>query len=330
MSLTMEALSRHRTLILCAAAFGASVAVGWFLCASKKKSKKRKLQKVGEVSQLFIHPIKSMRGVSLSEAECEEFGLKNGNLKDRHWLVVTESKVHVSARQEPRMVLISVSCNKDHLVLNAPEMEDLKIPLILPKTNSVSICKVWGNEVPGRDCGEDASHWITNFLKAKQVYRLMHFENKMKPRNPKNEYPTYTENDQVAYPDLSPLLLLSEASLDDLNTKLQKKVTIRHFRPNIVITGCSAFEEDSWKEMQIGNHVTLKQVMPCPRCILTTVDPDTGVIDMKEPLETLRSYRLCDTADKEVYKDSPLFGHFLRIEKNGKIKVGDPVYQITY
>ncbi|XP_053565340.1 mitochondrial amidoxime reducing component 2 isoform X2 [Bombina bombina] len=272
MSLTMEALSRHRTLILCAAAFGASVAVGWFLCASKKKSKKRKLQKVGEVSQLFIHPIKSMRGVSLSEAECEEFGLKNGNLKDR----------------------------------------------------------VWGNEVPGRDCGEDASHWITNFLKAKQVYRLMHFENKMKPRNPKNEYPTYTENDQVAYPDLSPLLLLSEASLDDLNTKLQKKVTIRHFRPNIVITGCSAFEEDSWKEMQIGNHVTLKQVMPCPRCILTTVDPDTGVIDMKEPLETLRSYRLCDTADKEVYKDSPLFGHFLRIEKNGKIKVGDPVYQITY
>ncbi|KAM4692730.1 mitochondrial amidoxime reducing component 2-like [Discoglossus pictus] len=327
----METISKHRTLLLCAVGVGASVAVGWLLFARRKKWKRKgRLQKVGEVSHLIIYPVKSCRGVSLSEAECKDFGLKNGPLKDRHWLVVKEDKIHVTARQEPRLVLISVTCSQEHLTLSAPEMDDMKIPLKLPNTNAICICKVHGNKVPGRDCGDEVSQWITSFLKSSQVYRLVQFEDHMKKRNPKNEYPTYTENDQVAYPDLSPFLLLSESSVDNLNTKLQKKVSFRNFRPNIVVSGSGAFEEDSWEEIKIGSDVILKRVMPCPRCILTTVDPDTGIIDMKEPLETLRSYRLCDKADKEVYTSSPLFGQFVRTEKKGKVKVGDPVYKIIY
>ncbi|XP_056424361.1 mitochondrial amidoxime reducing component 2-like isoform X2 [Hyla sarda] len=256
---------------------------------------------------------------------CSHYGIST-----KHWLVVKEDKVQVTARQEPRMVLIRATCDNDYLTLNAPEMEDLKIPLKLPEINEVLSCKVFGNEVQGRDCGDEASDWITGFLQSVQTYRIVYFEDKMKPRNPRNEYPLYSEDDQVAYPDLAPLLLLSEASVKNLNLKLEKKVSTRNFRPNIVVSGCDAFAEDTWEEIQIGRQVTLKRVMPCPRCILTTVDPDTGIINMKEPLETLRSYRLCDEEDKEVYKSSPLFGQFMKVLKTGKVRVGDPVYHITY
>ncbi|XP_068088980.1 mitochondrial amidoxime reducing component 2-like [Hyperolius riggenbachi] len=323
----MEVLSKHRALLLGLAGLGATVAVTWLYLSSRKK---RQLQRVGEVSQLFMYPVKSCKGIPLQEAECREYGLKNGQLSDRHWLVVKEDKVHVTATQEPRMVLITVTCENGRLTLSAPGMDNLDVPLRLPRSNAIFTCKVFGNEVQGRDCGEDASRWITSFLKSVQKYRLVQFEDNMRRRNPKNEYPKYDEDDQVAYPYLSPLLLLSEASVVDLNSKLEKKVSARNFRPNIVVSGCSAFDEDSWKEVQIGSRLILRRVMPCPRCIQTTVDPDTGIIDMKEPLNTLRSYRLCETADKEVYKSSPLFGQFVKIVKKGPIKVGDPVYEIIY
>ncbi|KAM4042442.1 mitochondrial amidoxime-reducing component 1-like isoform 2-T2 [Anomaloglossus baeobatrachus] len=282
----MEAVSRHRTLLLCAAGLAASVAVTWLVLSRRKK--KRQLRRVGEVSQMFLYPIKSCRGIAIEEAECRDYGLKNGPLRDRHWLVVKEDKVHVTARQEPRLVLMTATADSDHLTLHAPETEVFQIPMDLPKTNAIYTCKVHGHDVQGRDCGNEASDWVTNFLKGSHTYRLVYFEHKMKTRNPKNEYPLYTETGQVAYPDLAPYLLLSEASLENLNSKLEKKVTIRNFRPNVVISGCEAFAEDTWKEIQIGSQVTMKRVIPCFRCILTTVDPDTGIINMKEPLKTLR------------------------------------------
>ncbi|KYO43561.1 mitochondrial amidoxime reducing component 2 [Alligator mississippiensis] len=114
---------------------------------------------------------------------------------------------------------------------------------------------------------------------------------------------------KIAYPDCSPVMIISEASLEDLNTRLEKKVKIQNFRPNILVTGCSAFEEDSWDEICIGS-VEMKGTVGCPRCILTTIDPETGIMDRKEPLETLKSYRLCDLSEQYLYKSSPLFGWY--------------------
>ncbi|XP_063775925.1 mitochondrial amidoxime reducing component 2-like isoform X2 [Pseudophryne corroboree] len=322
----MEVMAKQRALLLGMAGLGAAVAVTWLF----QWKTKRRLRKVGEVSQLFLYPVKSCRGIALEEVECREYGLRSGHLRDRHWLVVKENKVQVTASQEPRMVLITATCGNGHLTLRAPDMADLHIPLELPKENAVFNCKLHGHAVQGRDCGEDASIWITGFLRSDQRYRLVKFEDTMKLRNPKNEHVMYTENVQVAYSDLSPLLLLSEASLDDLNSRLETKITVGNFRPNILISACDAFDEDTWDEIQIGSQVTLRQVIPCPRCILTTVDPDTGIINMKEPLKTLRSYRLCDTVDKAVYKSSPLFGRYVKVMKKGTLKVGDPVYHITY
>uniref|UniRef100_A0A2R9C510 Mitochondrial amidoxime reducing component 1 n=1 Tax=Pan paniscus TaxID=9597 RepID=A0A2R9C510_PANPA len=286
--------------------------------------RRRLLQQVGTVAQLWIYPVKSCKGVPVSEAECTAMGLRSGNLRDRFWLVINQEGNMVTARQEPRLVLISLTCDGDTLTLSAAYTKDLLLPIKTPTTNAVHRCRVHGLEIEGRDCGEAAAQWITSFLKS-QPYRLVHFEPHMRPRRPHQIADLFRPKDQIAYSDTSPFLILSEASLADLNSRLEKKVKATNFRPNIVISGCDVYAEDSWDELLIGD-VELKRVMACSRCILTTVDPDTGVMSRKEPLETLKSYRQCDPSERKLYGKSPLFGQYFVLENPGTIKVGDPVY----
>ena len=149
----------------------------------------------------------------------------------------------------------------------------------------------------------------------------------MKGRWLKEIFSPVVLNYQLAYPDCSPIMVLPEASLVALSTRLEKKVKMDQFRSNIMVTGCDASEEDTWDELLIGN-VEMIKVLSCPRCILTTTDPDTGIIDRKEPLETLKSYPLCAPLEKQIYKSSPLFRFYYSVEKIGKMQAGDPVYQM--
>nr|XP_025963973.1 mitochondrial amidoxime reducing component 2-like [Dromaius novaehollandiae] len=254
-------------------------------------------------------------------------GLRSGELRDRFWLVTKEDGHMVTARQEPRLVLVSVGCEKGCLTLNAPAMEKLCFPVNLSRKNPVRNCRVFGLDIQGRDCGDEVARWITTFLNT-EPYRLVHFEPSMVPRKSKDVINLFRTTDEVAYPDCSPVLILTEASLEDLNTRLEKKVKMENFRPNILVTGCSAYEEDSWEDILIGD-VEMKGTVCCARCILTTVNPDTGVLDRKEPLETLKSYRLCDPSERHLYKSSPLFGRYFAVDKTGTIQVGDPVYKIV-
>ncbi|XP_062969518.1 mitochondrial amidoxime-reducing component 1-like [Cynocephalus volans] len=128
-----------------------------------------------------------------------------------------------------------------------------------------------------------------------------------------------------AHSDASPFSILSEASLADLNSRLEKKVEAANFRPNILISGCGVYAEDSWDELLIGD-VGLKRVMACSRCIFTTVDLDTGITSRKEPLETLKSYLQCGPCEQKLYGKSPLFGQYFVLESPETVKVGDPMY----
>ncbi|KAM9608808.1 mitochondrial amidoxime reducing component 2 [Morphnus guianensis] len=289
--------------------------------------RRRRLQRVGTVLSLFVYPVKSCRGVAVRRAQVTPMGLRSGELRDRFWLVTKEDGHMVTARQEPRLVLVSVSCENGHLVLEAPEMKKLCLPVKLPRKNPVQNCRLFGLDIQGRDCGDEVAQWITTFLNS-EPYRLVHFEPSMMPRKSKDIIKLFRTTDEVAYPDCSPVLILSEASLEDLNTRLEKKVKIQNFRPNILVTDCSAFEEDTWEEILIGD-VEMKGTVCCARCILTTVNPDTGVLDRKEPLETLKSYRLCDPSEQHIYKSSPLFGRYFAVDKTGTIQVGDPVYKMV-
>ncbi|XP_027420285.1 mitochondrial amidoxime-reducing component 1 isoform X2 [Bos indicus x Bos taurus] len=273
----------------------AAVALGAVAWRRARSRRRGRLQQVGTVSELWIYPIKSCKGVSVDAAECTALGLRSGHLRDRFWLVINKEGNMVTARQEPRLVLISLTCEGDTLTLSAAYTKDLQLPIKTPTTNVVHRCRVHGLEIEGRDCGEAAAQWITNFLKT-QPYRLVHFEPHMQRRNSHQVEDAFSPTDQIPYSDASPFLILSEASLADLNSRLEKKVKIANFRPNIVISGCGVYAEDSWNELLIGD-VELKRVMACSRCILTTVDPDTGVMSRKEPLETLkRCHEVCRTS----------------------------------
>ncbi|CAB1449614.1 unnamed protein product [Pleuronectes platessa] len=283
------------------------------------------LVRVGVVSQLLLHPLKSGRAVSLSLAECLPIGLKFGHMQDRHWLVVTDDGHMVTGRQQPSLVLVSLTCEGGQVCLNGPNMEELRFPVKQPD-NNITDCRVFGSDIQGRDCGVEASRWLTGYLGEEKTFRLVHFEPQMKARRSTEIEPLFRQC-EVAYTDVGPVMLLSEASVKDLSSRLEKDVTVGRFRPNIVISGCEAFEEDSWEEIQIGS-VRLQRVMSCGRCIFTTVDPETGIINRKEPLETLKSYRQCEPSEKHIYKSAPLFGQLLSVKKTGILQVGDVVYKI--
>ncbi|KAK2511860.1 mitochondrial amidoxime reducing component 2 [Columba guinea] len=286
-----------------------------------------RLQRVGTVLKLFVYPVKSFRGLAVPQARVTLMGLQSGELRDRFWLVTKEDGHMVTARQEPRLVLISVGSEDGCLTLEAPEMKKVCVPVKLPRKNPVRNCRIFGLDIQGRDCGDEVAQWISTFLNS-GPYRLVHFEPSMVPRKSKDIINLFRTTDEVAYPDCSPALIISEASMEDLNTRLEKKVKIENFRPNILVADCGAFEEDTWEDILIGD-VELKGTVCCARCILTTVNPDTGVLDRKEPLETLKSYRLCDPSERHIYKSSPLFGKYFAVDKTGTIRVGDPVYKIV-
>ncbi|KAJ8341781.1 hypothetical protein SKAU_G00340720 [Synaphobranchus kaupii] len=245
----------------------------------------------------------------------------------RQWLVITEDGQQVTGRQEPRLVLVSMVSEGEHLCLNGPTMEELRIPLKQPD-NPVVNCRVFSADIQGRDCGDQASLWLSRYLDSGKTFRLVQYELHMSPRRPVEKVPLFSPSEKVVYPDIAAVMLLSEASVADLNTRLERDVTMARFRPNIVVTSCDAFAEDSWDQIQIGN-VQLQRVMACSRCIFTTVDPETGIIDRKQPLETLKNYRLCDPSEKQIYKTAPLFGQYYSVKRRGIFQVGDPVYMMS-
>ncbi|XP_055969574.1 mitochondrial amidoxime reducing component 2-like [Sorex fumeus] len=239
------------------------------------------------VAQLSIYPLKSCKGVRVSEAECTPLGLRSSHLLHRFWLMIKEDGHMVTAQQEPRLVLVSIAAEGDRLVLSAPGMDPLVLPSKLPSSNSIQNCRILGLDIQGRDCSGEVAQWFTSYPKT-EAFRLVQFEKNMKGRKGREILPDIKEKYQVAYPDCSPVMVLSDASLADLNSRLEKKATMDNFWHNIVVMGCGAFEEDTWEGLVIGS-VEMRKVLSCPRCIMTTMDPDTGVIDRKEPLETLKS-----------------------------------------
>ncbi|XP_077587674.1 mitochondrial amidoxime-reducing component 1 [Stigmatopora nigra] len=294
-----------------------------YKCWRKTETRER----VGVVVQLLVHPLKSGKAASVPLAECLKKGLKWGDMEDRHWMLVTEDGHMVTGRQEPRLVLVSLTCEDGEACLNGPEMAELRFPIEQP-ANAILDCRVFGADIQGRDCGELASDWFVRYLRTETVYRLVRFEAHMRGRRPADLESLFAQKEEVAYPDCGPVMLLSEASVKDLSRKVDADLTVERFRPNVVIGDCEAFAEDSWEQVQIGN-VRLRRVMSCGRCIFTTVDPETGIINRKEPLETLKSYRQCKPNEKHIYNSAPLFGQLLSVEKTGVMQVGDLVYKIS-
>ena len=261
------------------------------------------------LTQINIYPIKSARGISLPSAQLDDKGLQF----DRRWMVVDEQGLFLSQRTLPRMALIEVSVQHDHLSITSRGFGELNVPLqFLP--GAMREVQVWNDLLNASDIGQVAAAWFTELLGVR--CRLVQLpEEPSRFVNPKYD-PTRSA---YTFADAFPILLLTEMSLGDLNARLAAPVPMNRFRPNLVVDGTFAFEEDTWQRIQIGE-VTFRVVKPCGRCTVPTVNQETGEAG-KEPIRTLSTYR---TRDSMVY-----FGQNLIHERRGVVSVGDEVHVLT-
>jgi uncharacterized protein YcbX len=257
------------------------------------------------LSQLIVYPIKSCRGIEMHEAQVVETGFEF----DRRWMLVSKHGKFLSQRQLPKMSLIHIELTSDHLLVTAPAMDPLQIPFASDALNNIPV-SIWDDSVRGATYTPDIDKWFSTFLHVET--RLVHMPDSS--RRPVNQ--TYGgTSDIVSFADAFPFLLLSEASLNDLNRRMTSPVPMNRFRPNLVVRGCKAFAEDSWKHIQIGS-VEFHVVKPCVRCTIPSVDQTTG-IQGKEPLTTLAHYR---TQNGKV-----IFGQNCIQRTRGTLHAGDPV-----
>jgi len=262
-----------------------------------------------QVSQLAIYPLKSGGQIPLQAAKVDAFGLH----MDRRWMVIDDNGHFVTQRQLPRMCLIQPVLNETGVVLQAPQMQDCNIAIdALTEKKSVT---VWMDSCQALDCGDEAASWLSAFLDIK--CRLVYF--------PDEEFRQVDLNfaqqgERTAFSDGFPFLLISEASLQDLNKRIKQNshsstIEMRRFRPNIVVSGCEPYAEDQWKRIQIGE-MQLRVVKPCSRCVIPGIDPDTGVRG-DEPLKTLKEYR---KEGKKIF-----FGQNVIAESTGRFEIDMPV-----
>lgn len=255
-----------------------------------------------ELTALHLYPVKSLAGVDLTHARLDGFGLEH----DRRWMVVDHQGRFLTQRELPRMALIQVALNDQGIRLSAPGASALKVVTPAEPAPRLKV-EVWRDRCEATTAGPSADAWLSQFLGVE--CRLVYMADDVR-RQVDQAYAGPQHH--TSFADGFPLLLISEASLQDLNSRLQEPVSMTRFRPNLVVSGCSPYAEDQWSRIRIGK-MELQLVKPCSRCSITTVDPATGVRG-SEPLATLAGYR---RRGKQVY-----FGQNLLYDQPGELGVG--------
>ena len=229
---------------------------------------------------IFIYPVKSCRGIANDRAQLAATGFEG----DRHWMLVRPNGRFVTQRELPRLALVGTQLTATSLTLTAPDMPALEVSRDAQGPGLA--VTVWKFDGRGIDCGDHAAAWVTQYLET--PLRLVRFD----PDAPRACSPEWTPGAHAVteFSDGFPILVISRASLADLNARLPQALPMERFRPNVVIDGVEAYDEDRMHELRAGP-VTLRIVKPCSRCSITTTDQQRGVVDGVEPLQTLKEYR---------------------------------------
>lgn len=231
------------------------------------------------LSEIYIYPIKSAAGVKVDQTPVDISGPR----QDRRWMLVDREGRFLTQRELPRMVLMHPKFRGDNLFVEAPGMPALEIPSWAGDGDWISV-RVWHNDLRLPHPNPAYSEWFSSFLR--HPCRLVHLpDTVVRPV----EAPYNSPQWRVSLADGYPLLLVGQASLDLLNQRLPSPVTMRRFRPNLVIAGSAAHDEDGWRRLRIGD-VEIRVVKPCARCKIVLVDPETAESGT-EPLQTLGQYR---------------------------------------
>ena len=263
------------------------------------------------ITGLNFYPVKSCRGIALTSATVGPMGIQY----DRQWMVVNENNVFVAQRGDKKhgaigiktMCLIEPSLTSEHLVLNAPGM----FPLFLPLTGNKGLertVRVWDSLSVGIDQGDEAAHWFIEYLSGEKPgsYRLVRMPDEGTRKTELGE-------DKVGFADGYPFLLTSEETLTSLNEQMDESLPMNRFRPNIVIQGGESLFEDTIGSFSIGD-IKFAGIKRCARCPITTINQLTAVVG-KEPLKTLATFN--------IEGNNVFFGMNLVHSGTGVIQVGD-------
>jgi uncharacterized protein YcbX len=256
------------------------------------------------VSQLYIYPVKSLGGIEVSKTMVLPKGLQY----DRRWMLIDENNRFLTQREHPEMAFIKTSFDNESILIHYND-STLTLPY-QPKGDDL-VADVWEDTVDVQEVDETISKWFSHILK--MSCKLVAFP-EVNARWVDPDYAIQPDN-QTSLSDGYPILIIGQSSLDDLNGRLESPVSIDRFRPNIVFTGGTPYEEDQWNIFTIGD-VEMKGVKPCARCVMTTIDQQTGK-QGKEPLATLSSYRKIG--------NKVLFGQNVIPINTGLISVGDRI-----
>ena len=243
------------------------------------------------IAALNVHPVKGCGGIAVSSATAEVTGLGALGVRDREWMVVDAAGRFLTQREHPRLARVAPSVEGASLRLAAPNAAPLDVPLALTQAPSSEVV-VWRSHVLGLDQGDAAAAWFSDYLGKRA--RLVRFD----PAKPRRCNPDYVGKTgaHTMFADGYPVLVIGQASLDDLNARLAAKrspaLPMNRFRPNVVVTGLPPYDEDHLDTIE-SNGVTLKLVKPCVRCQVTTTDQMTARVGI-EPLATLGMYRRDD------------------------------------
>jgi uncharacterized protein YcbX len=253
-----------------------------------------------QLTHLLLYPIKSCAGMAVDSATLLESGLAAQGVHDREWMLVTEDGLFLTQREHPRMALLVPRPDGDTLRVRAPGMPDLLLPLAWDATAAAPVrqVRIWDDAVNAADCGDAAASWFSSALDAR--CRLVRFRRDVvRPTSVK-----WTEGvpSQTRFSDGYPLLLIGQSSLDDLNDRLvaagRAPLGMDRFRPNLVIDGLQAFEEDYLAAIGTGT-AEIRPVKPCARCPIPAIDQATGIRG-PDPLDILQTYRANPRLDGAV------------------------------
>jgi uncharacterized protein YcbX len=256
------------------------------------------------IHALNLYPVKSLAGIAVNSFSLDEFGPAG----DRRWMIVDDERQFVTQRSNPELALVNTELDGPDVLITIPG--EGKFHLV-PDANTWDV-SVWRDRVAAISGSQNASEALSRFC-GKRVYFVYMADNAVRRVDP-NWVDAYR---RVSFADGFPFLVTNTSSLEELNSRLALPVEMQRFRPNVVVSGAAPWAEDQWNTLFVGG-VSLSLVKPCSRCIMTTVDPGTGIRSPEgQPLKTLATYR--KTSDGVIFGVNGVHNTL------GTISVGDPV-----
>lgn len=259
------------------------------------------------VSQLYVYPIKSLSGVAMSSVNITDRGFEY----DRRWMLIDEHDNFLTQREIAAMALLKVVITGNGLkIFHQANEDDFIIVPFVPQTGKRVHTNIWGVACTPLLVNDGIDKWFSKILDTN--CRLVYMDDNTQVMIDERYN---IGNRLTSFSDGYPILMISEASLNDLNSRIGEVLAINRFRPNLVINGAGAFEEDTMKEFVI-NGINFYGAKPSARCVITTIDQSTAEKG-KEPLKTLATYR---GINNKIY-----FGENVIAASAGSISIGDSV-----